>query len=117
MEVHLTSHGYPDYYPPNAYVLWTLQYAIGQDPTDIVYQISFGYLYFGSNDFLRISSRSDFDNSTGHIVSFGDYYSGYPDDVFLPGGDMFIEFDADSYSERWGFQLWISAHNFSGTFK
>ena len=117
IEVHLTSHGYPDYYPPNAYVLWIFQYAVGQDSTESVYQISFGYLYFGSDDFLRIGSGSDSNNSTGDLVSFGDYYSGYPDDFFLPAGDMFVEFDADSNSERQGFELWISVQNVSGTFK
>lgn len=113
MNISLTSHNYGRHYPANAYVLWTFHYEVGQDTTDIVYQVSFGYISFGSSDFLRIGSGSQPNNSESS-VTYGNHYYGSPNDFSLPAGDMFVEFDADSYGESGGFQLYIAVRNVSG---
>ena len=113
MVITLTSHNYPNYYPRNAYVLWIFQYNM-EDTTDIVYLISFDQLYIDSNDYLRIGSGSDPRNSTGSFKSYGNYYYGYPSNFYIPAGDMFVEFDADSRYHGRGFLLNITVRKFTG---
>lgn len=114
MEVFLKSHNYPSYYPPNAYVIWTFSVASGQNTNDSLFHIDFGYVNLGSGDVLRIGSGSDPHNYSTYFASFGHYYSGYPDDIFIDPVDMFVEFEADSYSQRTGFAVEIAMINVTG---
>ena len=114
VQIQLESHNYPSYYPDYAYVLWTFQYLPGEDTIDIGYVISFGYVYIGYYDYLRVGRRWDPNSGTEIIFSIGDYYYGYPDNLVLEAGDMFIEFEADSYSEGTGFQLEVNVRNITG---
>ncbi|XP_072168048.1 ovochymase-like [Diadema setosum] len=114
MRLYLPSHNYPSYYPPNAYVLWTFQSFefVGNEST-VIYQILFGYVYLGAYDYLTVGYGWDPDNS--YIRYFGSYYSGYPIPLILESKDVFVEFRADDYSERSGFNLELSVFNTSGT--
>ena len=115
MDITLSSHNYPGYYPDDAYVLWLFQYEEGLDTTNIIYVITFnGYVRIDYNDYLKIGYGSDPDNSSSIVASYGDYYSGIPNDIYLNAGDIFIEFDADSYAEWSGFQIQLSVWNSSG---
>ena len=113
-EVLLPSHGYPNNYPSDAYVLWTFRYAPGIDSTDIMYQISFGYLQIGSNDYLTVGYGWDPKNATASIISYGYSYGLYPPDIFTAATNLFVEFDASSSYEAEGFQLTLSVRNISG---
>ena len=104
--VTLTSHGYPNHYPPSAYVLWTFQYETGQDTAGIKYQIVFKHFDLGANDLLTVGpgwnpTSTDEEN---HAL-FGAYMyvsEERPDDIFLEAGDIFIEFNATSYEQFQG---------------
>ena len=106
--IQLSSHGYPNYYPANAYVLWTFQYASDMDSTDVVYVITFVDVSLGSYDYLTIGSNSSL------IVSYGNDYSGRPDDLLLEAGDIFVEFYANSDSQDTGFQFEIKVEYMPG---
>ena len=117
MKFQLASHNYPNYYPDNAYVLWTFQYADDMDNTDVVYLVEFGYVRLGYNDVLIIGHGWNGYNSTKSsdiIVSHRGYYNGFLDNILISAGDIFVEFFCDSYSERQGFQLNIQVANISG---
>ena len=117
-QIQLTSHNYPSYYYPDyAYVLWTFQYSPGEDTTDIGYVISFGYVGIGYYDYLRVGRGWDPNNATAVIYSQGDYYYGELDDLVIAAGDIFVEFEADSYSESFGFQLNMTVQNISGIYE
>ena len=113
--MNITSHNYPYYYPDDAYVLWTFQYESGAESTGIIYRLTFGYVYLGYNDYLHVGTGWDPNNTISIIASLYGYYSGYPTDVSIPAGKMFVEFDADSYSETSGFRIIIGTWNISGT--
>ena len=115
-EVLLPSHGYPNNYPSDAYVLWTFQYASGIDSNDIMYQISFGYLQISSNDYLTVGYGWNPNNATTYIISYGYSYNGLPPDIFTAATKLFVEFDASSSNEAEGFQLTLSVRNISGMF-
>ena len=108
------SHNYPNYYPDDAYVLWTFQYEYGADNTDVIYDFSFGYIIIGYNDYLLMGTGWNPNDTAAVIVSYYGYYSGYPDELSIPVGKVFVEFDADSYSEGTGFNLNIKVLNMSG---
>ena len=106
-EFQVASHNYPNSYPPNAYVLWTFRYA-----ADMTYFISFGFVHLGFTDVLTVGSSWDTNNPFREVRGL---FSGSPADVYyIPKGHMFIEFDADSYSQGSGFNLNIAVHNSSG---
>ena len=114
--VNLTSHNYPNYYPPSAYVLWTFQYAGSTDSSDIRYRISFGYIYISDYDYLKVGPGWDPDDYSLNITTIYGYFDGYYDDVLLPAGNMFVEFY--SYSDYYtgqGFHLMIRVQNLTGT--
>ena len=113
-EVQLSSHEYPNYYPPYAYVLWTFQYADSTVSSDLRYRVTFGYVHIQSYDHLKVGTGWDPNNYNSNITSFYGYYSGYPSDLVLPAGDMFVEFYANSYYEGQGFQLEMSVLNITG---
>ena len=78
----------------------------------VFYFISFGYVYLSNYAILKVGSGWDTSNALKEIRG---WYSGYPGDLYNPAGNMFIEFDADSYSyTRTGFNLHISARNITG---
>ena len=108
-QVRLTSHDYPNYYPPDAYVRWTFHYADWLDSADVIYRIAFGTISLGSRDYLTIGSN------TTTFVSYGNYYRGQPDDVLLQASAIFVEFDADSYDQATGFELNIAVEYMTGT--
>ena len=114
-EVQLSSHNYPSYYPSYAYVLWTFRYS-DLPTSDIRYQFDFGYVYLGSSDTLKVGSGWNPDNSSTTFARFYGYYSGYPTNLLIPVGNVHVEFDANSYSERQGFQIQISVRNISGIY-
>ena len=111
MLLHLTSHRYPSYYPPDAYVLWTFQLA--SYAQDIVYHISFRHFYISDGDFLKIGSGWDPGDSLSAIVVYQHYY-GYPSDNVIQTDRIFIEFDADYRYEWTGFNLSVNVQNTSG---
>ena len=113
-EVFLPSHGYPNNYPSDAYVLWTFVRAYGEESTDIVYEISFGYVRIDYHDYLKIGYGWDPNNATALIISYGDGYYGNPSDIFVSATKIFAEFDATSSYEDSGFQLRLSLRNISG---
>ena len=78
--------------------------------TDRVYFISFGYVYLGSYAILKVGSGWDTNSALKEVRGS---YSGYPDDLYIPAGNMFIEFDASIYA-RTGFNLHISVRNITG---
>ena len=91
------------------------QQRIRSDIREIYYQITFGYLNLGSYDYLKAGQGLIPHNATGTVVSYGHYYNGNPPDLLLEAaGDMFVEFDANSYSQRSGFQLEIMVQNITG---
>ena len=115
-EVLLPSHGYPNNYPNDAYVLWTFQYAPGEDSTNIVYQISFGYLRISSHDYLIIGYGWDPRNTTALVILYGDNYYDSPRDYLVSAGNSFVEFDtSQQYTESNGFRLTLAVRNITGT--
>ena len=112
--VFLPSHEHPRYYPRNAYVLWTLHYTPGEDITDIVYQISFGYVRISLDDFLTIGYGWNPNNTSALITSYGHSYFGFPEDLFVPADDIFVEFKASHIHQAEGFELEITVRNISG---
>ena len=112
--LHLTSHNYPLDYPPNAYVLWTFQLASHDE--SIVHHISYEYIHLGWGDFLKIGSGWDQNDSMSTIVNHLGYYYGDPNDLIITSRKIYIEFDADAYSEYRGFDISINALNISGEY-
>ena len=108
-DVLLPSHNYPNYYPHHAYVLWTFQPGIGEDTFGLTYRISFGYVRINDHDYLKIGFGWDPDDVSALIVSYGDYYYGYPNDLDISATKFFIEFSASAYYESNGFRLVLSA--------
>ena len=115
-EVELPSHNYPGYYPDDAYVLWTFQPASSGDNTDIVfiYHVEFGYVQIGYYDYLKVGYGWNPVNTSAILASYGNYYFGYPADLYIPATDIFVEFDADDYNERTGFELKLGVFSLSG---
>ena len=113
----IASHNYPDYYPPNAYVLWTFHYDSGSlDNFDIGYYIKFGTVYLESGEYLKIGFGWDPHNYAKEIASYGGYYQDttvYPDSLVVEAEDMYIEFEADSFGELLGFEVEIRMLNLS----
>ena len=109
----LQSHQYSSNYPPNASVLWTFQYAAGEDPTNVFYQVSFGRVYLGYGDNLIVGTGLSPDNSTLSFAFTG-YYNGYPRSRFYEAGHFFASFESDSYYERQGFRITLTVRNISG---
>ena len=105
----MTSHGYPNYYPANAYVQWTFHYASGSNSTDAVYYITFWDVSLGYSDYLTIGP-----DSSDPIVSYGNYYSSQPNDLIIEVGNLSVEFSSDSYSQDTGFQLDVNVLYMSG---
>ena len=111
--IQLQSHNYPSNYPPDAYVLWTLQLASADD--EIVYHISYdSYVRIHYGDLLTIGNGWDPSDPLSVIVSYRGYYNKYPTDVVIPSRYIYIEFDADSGSESSGFQLSVNVRNTTG---
>ena len=115
MNVVLASQNHPSYYPPDSYVLWTFQHAIGVDPTGVVYHISYGFVHLGYFTTLIIGAGWDPDNATDIHDSITGYYEGFPQDLSVDAGDMFVEFDYGFHS-IWltGFQLQLTVQDASG---
>ena len=115
MDIYLISHNYPDYYPSNAYVLWTFQYASGNEKTDIWYQFQFGHVYLDYEDYLTLGYGSDPGNATTIIATFEDYY-GYPADLFIEPENIYVEFKTDYYiyQQASGFKLNLIVRYISG---
>ena len=114
MDFKLSSHNYPNYYPPNAYVLWTFQYMDGEASADVVYFIRYGYVRLGSYDFFRIGHGWNGSSTSELIFEQRGYFYGLLNYVVIPAGDIFIEFSANSYSEGQGFQFDFQVENASG---
>lgn len=111
--IHITSHNHPLFYPANAYVLWTFQFSSADNGT--VYHISFGtYVRIQRNDLLKIGNGFDPNDPLSVIASYQGYYDGYPSDVVIPSSYIYVEFDADSDKEWYGFQMSVIAQNSSG---
>ena len=113
-EVELPTHSYPMSYPSNSYVLWRLQYQASGYDDEIYYHILFGYLHLGRNDYLVVGSGLKPDNSSTVIAFFGDDFDGHPHDLLIPAEDLFVEFTADSISEKSGFRIMLMVLNISG---
>ena len=113
MDIYLISHNYPDHYPPYAYVLWTFQYASGNDKTDIWYQFQFGNVSLEYGDYLTFGYGSDPENATAIIATFEDYY---PADLFIEPVNIYVEFKADdyNYAQASGFKLNLIVRDISG---
>ena len=112
----ISSHNYPDYYPPKAYILWTFHYDSGSsNNSDIGYYIRFGIVYLGSGDYLRVGYGWDPNDYSEEIASYGNYSEAtvYPDSLVVEAEDVYIEFEADSYGELLGFELEIKVLNAS----
>ena len=107
--IHLTSHNHPNYYPADAYVLWTFHCQ-----TNKLVTVSFGYVHIGSNDYLRLGTGWDPSDNAATIVTYHGYYSGYPPDLTVFSEEMYVEFNADSYSERNGFNITLNVVNATG---
>ena len=113
-EVQLISHNHPAAYSPNAYVLWRFRDDSGSDRDQTVYHVLFGNMYLASGDFLRVGHGWDPSNSSALIVSFGGGYVNRPADLLLNAGNIFFEFDTDSYYQDVGFNISVSVANISG---
>ena len=111
--VSLPSHGYP-YYPANAYVLWTFQFAQGVDSADAVYQIAFGSINIGRYDYLRIGYGWDPNNASALVVTYGNDYRSYTRDIFLNASNICVEFATSSSYESSGFRLDLLVRNLTG---
>ena len=96
--------------------MWTFQLASATDD-DIVYHISYGYLYIDSGDYLEIGYGWDPTGNISVIASYHDFYYGYPSDLVIPSRYIYIEFAADSRYEGSGFSLTLFAQNTSGIFE
>ena len=96
--------------------MWTFQLASATDD-DIVYHISYGYLYIDFGDYLEIGYGWDPTGNISVIASYHDYYYGYPSDLVIPSRYIYIEFAADSRYEGSGFSLTLFAQNTSGIFE
>ena len=114
-QVHLPSHGYPDYYPSNAYVLWTFQFTSGVDNSDIVYQLSFGNVRIDYGDYLRIGYGWNPENTSALIITYGHNYIDNPPDLYITATDGYVEFDASPADQEKGFKLSLLVRNITGT--
>ena len=112
--LHLRSHNFSSYYPPNAYVLWTFQLASRDD--NLVYHISYEFIHLESGDFLKIGSGWHRNDSSSTIVTHRGYYDGNPNDLIIMSTKIYVEFDADTYSEDIGFDISVNAQNISGEY-
>ena len=95
-------------------MLWTFQ--LDSADNDVVYHISYEYVYIYYGDFLKIGYGADPSDSMSVIDSYQDYYSAYPSDLVIQGKYIYIEFDArrnDGYG-REGFLMTVSSQNTSG---
>ena len=110
-QVKLASHGYPNYYPSNAYVHWSFQYSSGRTSHDTAaYRITFKNISLGYGDNLTIGI-----NST-RVALYDSYYRGRPDDLILEAGNLFVIFNTNSYYEDFGFQLEILVQYMTGMY-
>ena len=81
-----------------------------------MYQISFGYFQIDNNDYLTIGYGWNPKNTSASIISYGSSNNGYPPDIFATASNIFVEFDAGTFSTAPGFELSLVVRNISGIF-
>ena len=78
---------------------------------DRVYVILFSYVYLDYYDILKVGSGHQTNNS---LIEVRGRYTGNPRDLYIPAGNMFVEFDADSSSQYHGFNIQIIVEDSAG---
>ena len=66
---------------------------------------------------MNIGFGWDPNNASALIITYGHSYIGFPDDIFVPAQNMFVEFESSSSYQAEGFQLDIVVRNISGKIK